>query len=205
MTRARRRRAAIVVLTSLVAGACGAAISGVPTGLVVVSGASAAMVTWQWRSSRALDRDRRRALMAELPDVIDVLAAVVDGGAAPDAALRRIAELATEPLRGALLDAGDCGLDGSLGARLASADPALRPLGALLRQNEELGVPIAAALRLVAVDARARARAAAREQAAQAAPKMLLVVGVLLAPASLLIVIGGQVLVLRDVVGTVLQ
>ena len=80
----------------------------------------------------------------------------------------------------------------------------LRPLGSLLRQSEELGVPIAPSLRLLAADARARARIAARERAAAAAPKMLLVVGALLAPASLLIVVGGQVLILRNVAGSVL-
>ena len=138
---------------------------------------------------------------------MDLLAATVDGGAAPDVALARVAEFVDEPLRSVLREAAaaDAGAGPGLGARLCALDPALRPLGSLLQQSEELGVPIAGALRLLAHDARARARAAAREQAAAAAPKLLLVVGGLLAPASLLIVIGGQVLVLRELAGTVLS
>ena len=108
-------------------------------------------------------------------------------------------------MRSLVFDAVAHASEGGIGARLCAMDPALRPLGSLLRQSEELGVPIAGSLRLLAADARARARSAARERAAAAAPKMLLVVGGLLAPASLMIVIGGQLLVLRDVAGGVLS
>ena len=174
-------------------------------GAVVLAGA---VSVWLGRRRRvAAGRTRQRALTAVLPDAVDLLAATVDGGAAPDVALARVAEFVDEPLRSVLqaAAAADAGAGPGLGARLCALDPALRPLGSLLQQSEELGVPIAGALRLLAHDARARARAAAREQAAAAAPKLLLVVGGLLAPASLLIVIGGQVLVLRDLAGTVLS
>jgi tight adherence protein C len=143
-------------------------------------------------------------LAARLPDVIELLAATVDGGVATDTALARVAEFMDEPMRSVLLDAVEQSGEHGTGARLCAVDPALRPLGSLLVQSEELGVPIAGSLRLLATDARARARSAARERGAAAAPKMLLVVGGLLAPASLLIVIGGQLLVLRDVAGGVL-
>jgi tight adherence protein C len=173
-------------------------------GALVLAGAAS---VWLGRRRRAAaERARRRALTAVLPDAVDLLAATVDGGAAPDVALARVAEFVDEPLRSVLraAAAAEAGAGPGLGARLCALDPALRPLGSLLQQSEELGVPIAGALRLLAHDARARARAAAREQAAAAAPKLLLVVGGLLAPASLLIVIGGQVLVLRELAGTVL-
>jgi tight adherence protein C len=174
-------------------------------GAVVLTGAAS---VWLGRRRRvAAGRTRQRALTAVLPDAVDLLAATVDGGAAPDVALARVAEFVDEPLRSVLraAAAADAGAGPGLGTRLCALDPALRPLGSLLQQSEELGVPIAGALRLLAHDARARARAAAREQAAAAAPKLLLVVGGLLAPASLLIVIGGQVLVLRELAGTVLS
>jgi tight adherence protein C len=173
-------------------------------GALVLAGAAS---VWLGRRRRAAaERARRRALTAVLPDAVDLLAATVDGGAAPDVALARVAEFVDEPLRSVLraAAAAEAGAGPGLGARLCALDPALRPLGSLLQQSEELGVPIAGALRLLAHDARTRARAAAREQAAAAAPKLLLVVGGLLAPASLLIVIGGQVLVLRELAGTVL-
>lgn len=175
------------LLQSAGAGLCGAVI-------VVVRARRARL-----RELRAW----RQALAGQLPDVMSLLASSVDGGCAAEVALRRVAEFAPEPLRSVLLEAIAAGIDGGVGARLCAIDPVVRPLGALLRQSEELGVPIAAALRLGAADARARAQALARERAAVAAPKMLLVVGTLLAPAALLIVIGGQVLVLRDVAGAV--
>lgn len=146
--------------------------------------------------------ERSRAVRAQLPDILDLLAAVVDGGAAPGHALGRVCARLPGDLAAELVRIGDTADDGVV-ARIAAIDPALRPLAALLRQSEELGVPVAGALRLLAVDARARLRADLRECAGAAAPRMLLVVGGLLAPAALLVVIGGQVLALREIVGGV--
>jgi len=172
----------------------------------LAAGVMGSGLLWWLRRRRSVAEQRalQRALAADVPDVIDLLAATVDGGVATDVALARVADFVDEPLRALLLDAVEHGGELGVGARLCGLHPELRPLGSLLRQSEELGVPIAGALRLLAADARARARSAARERAAAAAPMMLLVVGALLAPASLLIVIGGQLLVLRDVAGGVL-
>ncbi len=156
------------------------------------------------RRARVAAAARTRRLTAALPDALELLASAVDGGAATEAALARVADFADAELgrvlRGALAADDPAGA----GAALRRADPALRPLGSLMQQTDELGVPIAGALRLLAADHRLRARAAARERAAAAAPKMLLVVGGLLAPAALLVVIGGQVLAMRELVGPVL-
>jgi tight adherence protein C len=187
-----------VVALAVIAGFNGSHL--VVTGVVAMGGA----LLGQRRRRRAAARAHQQALLACLPDVVDLLAATVDGGAATDLALARVAAFVDEPARTVLLDALAHGAESGIGARLCALDPALRPLGSLLQQSEELGVPISGALRLLAADARARARSAARERAAAAAPKMLLVVGALLAPASLLIVIGGQLLVLKDVAGSVL-
>jgi len=200
-----RRGVLRAALLALCVGALGVVAGGdLLHGLV---GAATALAGGVWLMRRRRVRRQQehgRALAARLPDAVDLLASTVDGGAAPEIALARVADFVEEPLRTALLDAIAHGSEGGVGARLCVLDPALRPLGSLLLQSEELGVPIAAALRLLAADARARARAAAGERAAAAAPKMLLVVGGLLAPASLLVVIGGQVLVLQDLAGTVL-
>jgi tight adherence protein C len=182
------------------------AIAGGGVAHVTMAAATGAAGVLLLRRRFAATRRRRhdQALAAGLPDVIDLLAATVDGGVATDVALGRVARFVDEPLRSLLVDAVGHGGEVGIGARLCALDPLLRPLGALLRQSEELGVPIAGALRLLAADARDRARSSARERAAAAAPKMLLVVGALLAPASLLIVIGGQLLVLRDIAGGML-
>lgn len=197
------------VRTGGVSAACALAAALVGGGVLqslVAAVAGAGLVVWSRRRRAALQRrTRRHSLAAGIPDVIDLLASTVDGGVATDVALARVADFVDEPVRSLLLDAVAHAGDVGIGARLSGLDPELRPLGALLRQSEELGVPVAGALRLLAADARARARSAARERAASAAPKMLLVVGGLLAPASLLIVVGGQLLMLRDVAGGVLS
>lgn len=168
-----------------------------------VGGSGVAVVSTR-RRQRALRRQRAEKITAALPDVLELLAATVDGGAAPDLAVKRVAVIATEPLRSVLVEAIQAAAGIGLGASMRAADPALRPLGSLFQQSEELGVPIASSLRLLAADARLQARASARERAAAAAPKMLLVIGGLLAPAALLIVIGGQALVLRSLIGPVM-
>ncbi len=156
------------------------------------------------RHQAARQQRQHQAIMAALPDALELLAAAVAGGAASELALRRVAAYAAPPLNTLLAMAVADESGRGLGIRLRETHPALRPLGSLLQQSDELGVPIAGAVRLLAADARLRARAAARERAAAAAPKMLLVVGGLLAPAALLIVIGGQFLVLRTLIGPVL-
>jgi tight adherence protein C len=166
-------------------------------------GCTAAIGTTR-RRQRASQLRRASAMTAGLPDVLELLAATVDGGAAPDLAIVRVAAFAPEPLRGVLVDATRNATVTGLGQSLRAADPALRALGSLLQQSEDLGVPISGSLRLLAADARLHARAEARQRAAAAAPKMLLVIGGLLAPAALLIVIGGQALVLRNLIGPVL-
>jgi Flp pilus assembly protein TadB len=155
----------------------------------------------QRRRGRAEEQRRRERMIAGLPDALELLAAAVAGGAAPDIALRHVARHLDEPVGPALERALGAARDGDVGAALSREDATLRPLGALLRQSVELGVPVAEALRLLSVDARALARSQARERAAAAGPRMLLVVGGILAPAALLVVIGGQALVLRSLIG----
>ena len=197
---ALRSVAVVVVFVLAVALMGGGTVHALVAGVT-----GAGFLVWLHRRRGLVERRTlQQALAAGTPDVIDLLAATVDGGVATDVALARVADFVDEPLRTLLLDAVEHGREVGVGARLCALNSELRPLGSLLRQSEELGVPIAGALRLLAADARARARSAARERAAAAAPKMLLVVGVLLAPASLLIVIGGQLLVLRDIAGGVL-
>ncbi len=201
-------RHAGATVPSLIAWALVGAIGmGVALGdpLAVVPGAGAGALLRALHARRTAERARRRRsarILRALPDALELLAAVVDGGAPPDQAVARVAGCADEPLAGELRAAVAEGA--GVGGRLRVADRELRPLGSLLAQSEELGIPVAAALRLLAADARLRARAAAREQAAAAAPRMLLVVGGLLAPASLVLVLGGQALAMRSLIGPVL-
>ncbi len=206
MSRQRQQaRAVRLGLSAVVGAALGMALAGAPAGAALGAlAAVTASIASERRRRAAAARLRRRLLVAALPDAIELLASTVDGGAPAETAIARVADFVGEPLAGLLRAAGAEARDAGIGPYLRAADPALRPLGSLLQQSDELGVPIATSLRLLAADARLRARVDARERAAAAAPKMLLVVGGLLAPAALLIVIGGQALALRSLIGPVL-
>ncbi len=148
------------------------------------------------RAIAVRERERRRALVRELPDLLDLLGICVEAGMALDPAL----ELASGRLGGVLGDEiGRVLHDLSLGTPRAAAYRALtervgapemaRTVGALL-QAEELGAPLSRALEGQAEALRASRRQDARERAARAAPKIQLVVAMVMVPAVLLLVIG---------------
>lgn len=152
---------------------------------------------------------RRRALVRELPDLLDLLGICIESGMALDPAL----QLAAERLGGTL--GGEVAAvlrDLSLGAprreaylglvdRVASPEVA-RTVAALL-QAEELGAPLSRALQGQAEALRAGRRQAARERAARAAPKIQLIVAMVMVPAVLLLVLGVLVIELTRQVGVV--
>jgi Flp pilus assembly protein TadB len=176
------------------------------TGALVVLAAGllcAAVVPAFWRartarrSAEVVSRDLRR----DLPDALELLAAAIDGGAPVDRALLAVAAHVGEPLAGELRRAADPHAAARPGTMLARR-PALRSLGALVASSEELGVPLASALRGLAAHERERRRREIRLRAAAAGPRMTLVVAGLLAPAALLLVVGAELLaVVRTVRG----
>ena len=78
-----------------------------------------------------------------------------------------------------------------------------RAVGALL-QAEELGAPLSRALQGQADALRASRRQEARERAARAAPKIQLVVAMVMVPAVLMLVLGVLVIELSRQVGAVI-
>ncbi len=66
--------------------------------------------------------------------------------------------------------------------------PELDALAAALRRADRHGAPLAPALRALAADARADRARAVRDRAARGAPKIQLVIALLLVPAILLLV-----------------
>jgi pilus assembly protein TadC len=155
------------------------------------------------------ERARRRALVRELPDLLDLLGICVESGMALDPAL----DLASGRLGGVLgEEIGAVLRDLSLGTPRAAAyrdltarvgAPELaRTVGALL-QAEELGAPLSRALEGQAGALRASRRQDARERAARAAPKIQLVVAMVMVPAVLLLVIGVLLIELARQVGGV--
>jgi tight adherence protein C len=139
-------------------------------------------------------RRRARAMAAELADVLDLMRVAVDAGLSPARALaevgrRRHGALAAE-LRAAAarIDLGVPRAD--VLATLERRCPAegVAPLTAALLRAERHGAPLGPALAALAADARARHAQRMRDRAARAAPKIQLVVALLLVPAVMLLV-----------------
>jgi tight adherence protein C len=175
--------------------------------LAPVLAAGAACAPGRWLMAR--QRARRRAIVSELPDLLDLLGICVESGMALDPALG----LAAERLGGTLgAEVAQVLHDLSLGTPRSTAYRQLvdrvgapelaRTVGALL-QAEELGAPLSRALQGQAESLRAGRRQAARERAATAAPKIQLVVAMVMVPAVLILVLGVLLIQLSRQVGAV--
>ena len=145
-----------------------------------------------WLRRRA--RERARLIEAEQADVLDLLRVAVGAGLGPWRALGEVGrrhpgalahELGAAARRVRLGVPADAAL-----ARFERRCPAAgtRALTAALRRADRLGAPPARALAALAAEARARQARRAAEQAARAAPKIQLVVALLLVPSVLLMV-----------------
>jgi tight adherence protein C len=145
-----------------------------------------------WLARRT--RRRRAAMAAELADVLDLLHVAVTAGLTPRRALgevgrRRSGPLAIE-LRAAAARAalGVPRADALAGLRRRCPLEGVAALVAAIGRAERHGAPLAPALRALAADARAQRAQRLRERAARAAPKIQLVVALLLVPAVMLLV-----------------
>jgi tight adherence protein C len=192
-----------------------ARVLGLPLGLVlppllpVVP--AAAVVAWlapgRWLAGRA--RRRRRAFVRELPDLLDLLAICVESGMTLDPALR----LVCERLRGELVDELRrtlAELDLGTPRRAAYASlatrcevPEVAGVVAALLQTEELGTPLASVLGEQARALRTARGQAARDRAAGAAPRIQLVVALVMVPGAMLLVLGALVMRLAEQIGAV--
>jgi tight adherence protein C len=162
-----------------------------PTAILAApAGAFVAPDAWLARSTRR----RRVAMAAELPEVLDLLHVAVSAGLPALRALGEVGRRRGGPLAAELRTAATRGALGvPLGqalARLARRCPleGVAALVAAIGRSERHGAPLAPALRALAADARAQRAQHVRERAARAAPKIQLVVALLLVPAVMLLV-----------------
>lgn len=185
-----------------VVGALGAAFQPA-IGLV---GLAAAGCAYALPALRAGGRARRRreAIVAELPDLIDVVVLCADAGMPLEPSLRLVAARLPGPcaaeFAGALA-AMDLGVSRRESyRRLADRvdAPEVRGLVAALIQADELGTPISDALTRQADIIRARRHQHVRDHAARAAPKVQLVVAMVMVPGALLVVVGVMVIQMLD-------
>lgn len=137
-------------------------------------------------------RGRRAAVMAALPDALDLLAVGASGGRAPAGVLGEIAATGPEPLASELaiaLAAVDCGAsldDAMVTMRRRLPGPELGSLASALQRSRRHGSPLAEQLHAQAAAQRLDARRQIAERAARAAPKIQLVIALVLVPSVLL-------------------
>jgi tight adherence protein C len=144
---------------------------------------------------------RRRAarLRAALPDALDLLAVGTAAGRSPQRVLGEISNAATpgEPLAAELAVAVteiECGTpQRDAIARLRERVPGggIGALAAALERSRRFGSPLAEQLHEQASSLRRDARRRIEEQAARAAPKIQLVVALVLVPSVLLMIVAG--------------
>jgi tight adherence protein C len=188
------------IVTSALLGSVGVGVPMALAGgaLVGVLGADRAR-----RGARRRDGRDRMAIERALPDALDLLAGLVEAGAPLAAALSAVAERVDGPLRREL-EACTTALSASGSRRAAfgllrqSGSPDLARVGQALALADELGTGVAEQLRGQALVQRDLRRSRAREQAGAAAPKIALVIGLLLVPAALSLVLGAELLSALD-------
>jgi tight adherence protein C len=145
-----------------------------------------------WLRRRA--RGRGRAMAAEMPDVLDLLHVAIAAGLAPMRALaevgrRRGGLLAGEMARvAARVELGVARAEALEGFARRCPVEGAQALVAALERAERHGAPLGPLLAALAAEARARRAQRLRDRAARAAPKIQLVVALLLVPAVMLLV-----------------
>jgi tight adherence protein C len=144
-------------------------------------------------------RRRQRRLLAAMPDALDLLAVAVGSGRGPRAGLEQLARTGEGPLAEELrLTAAElsCGVPlgtalRSLRARVPGSE--LATLVASIERSRRFGSPLADQLRRQASALRRDGRRAVEERAARAAPKIQLVVALVLVPSVLLMIAAGLI------------
>lgn len=144
-------------------------------------------------------RLRRRRLAAALPDALDLLAVAVAAGRSPAAGFAELARAGDGPLAEEMrmtVAELSCGRPlaealRSLRARVPGGEMAA--LCASIERSRRYGSPLAEQLRRQSSALRRDQRRAVEEQAARAAPKIQLVVALVLVPSVLLMIVAALI------------
>ena len=174
------------------AGALLAALLVLPVGPGLVVAPVAGLVVWR-RSATwepAAQRRRRERVAADLPHVVDLLAACIAVGSAPADAFVRVVPLLEGPTRGELgvwADRLRWGTDAVVVWRDLARHPQLGRLGAALRRSAESGAPVGEALDRLSEDLRETRRSEVEAQVRQVEVRTAAPLGVCLLPAFLLL------------------
>jgi tight adherence protein C len=142
---------------------------------------------------------RRRRLLGDLPDALDLLAVASSSGRSPAAGLAELADAGSGPLAGELrVTAAELRSGEPLAAALRSLrervpGSELASVCASIERSHLLGSPLADQLRRQSAALRSKQRRAVEERAARAAPKIQLVVALVLVPSVLLMIAAGLI------------
>jgi tight adherence protein C len=145
-------------------------------------------------------RRRQAQIAARVPDLVEILLAVVDAGLAPAAALARVSDVIGEPLRDEVrrvVREVELGVPWQLALEhlVDRTDvPSLRAVAVALTRSQRLGTAMGVTLRRVVEDLRRDRRLRAEEVARKAPLKMLFPLVFLILPAFLLLTVGPVVL-----------
>ena len=139
-----------------------------------------------------LARRRRSELVAALPDALDLVAVGTATGRTPVALFQEIATGTAGPLASELalavadIEAGARQADALIALRERTGAPELGAVGAALERSRRYGSPLAEQLHAQAATLRAEEQRRIEERAARAAPKIQLVIAMVLVPSALL-------------------
>jgi tight adherence protein C len=142
---------------------------------------------------------RRRRLLGDLPDALDLLAVASSAGRSPASGLSELSDAGSGPLAGELrVTAAELRSGVPLAAALRSLrervpGSELASVCASIERSHLLGSPLADQLRRQSAALRSRQRRAVEERAARAAPKIQLVVALVLVPSVLLMIAAGLI------------
>jgi tight adherence protein C len=144
-------------------------------------------------------RQRQRRIVAALPDALDLLAVSAGSGRGPAAGIEQLARAGEGPLAEELrLTVAELSCGAPLSAALASLrtrvpGSELATLVAAIERSRRFGSPLADQLRRQATALRRDSRRTVEERAARAAPKIQLVVALVLVPSVLLMIAAGLI------------
>ena len=145
------------------------------------------------------ERRRLRLLVVSLPDALDLLAVGAAAGRGPAAGFAEIARSGAGPLAeelGATVAELECGRplgDALAGLRARVPGGEVATLCASIERSRRFGSPLADQLRRQSTALRREQRRAVEERAARAAPKIQLVVALVLVPSVLLMISAGLI------------
>jgi tight adherence protein C len=202
-----RELMAAKVASALLGGAIATVVGAMAPGrlglVIVVAGPAAGFLAPDlWLARVAGERARRTR--RDLPALLDMLRVTVQAGASLTAALRAVGERSDGPLAGECRAvASEVGLgvplrDALEGLAARLPQPEVRSLVAALDRAHRHGAPLADTLAGQAESARFALARRIRDDAARAAPKIQLVVALLLVPSVLLLVAAALAAALLD-------